>query len=310
MMKPRILVIVDVPGWALDRTADNVMARLKGHFSFEKAFNVDALEHLARRRHDLVYLCYWKQFVDAGLPTEIAGPCISGIRSHFKWDGGCFQPPSAEALSLMGSYRALNVPSRILQDIFKEHFSRLFYTPHGVDADLFRPGPKGPWGSAKGELVLGWAGSRNNHPGKRGLEDYLMPAIEGLEGVRLVTAAREDRWRNAREMVEWYQQLDAYICCSRTEGGPHPVLEASACAVPVISTPVGLVPELIRDRDNGLVVNRDLAEIRKAVVELRDNRELRLEMGRRARQVIEEGWTWDHRADAYIPFFEQGLQGP
>lgn len=35
-MKPKILVIVDVPGWALERTADNVMSRLKDRYVFEK----------------------------------------------------------------------------------------------------------------------------------------------------------------------------------------------------------------------------------------------------------------------------------
>ncbi len=40
-MKPRILVIVDVPGWALERTADNVMRRLAGRYDFRKAFNTN-----------------------------------------------------------------------------------------------------------------------------------------------------------------------------------------------------------------------------------------------------------------------------
>ena len=43
-MKPKILVIVDVPGWALERTADNVIARLQEHYAFDKAFNRNAAE--------------------------------------------------------------------------------------------------------------------------------------------------------------------------------------------------------------------------------------------------------------------------
>ncbi len=307
-MKPNILVIVDVPGWALERTADNVTRRLAHRYRFEKVCNRDAANRVAGGGFDLLYLAYWKQLIDAGLRIELPRPCISGIRSHFKWDGGRGLPPSPETIAVLQQYDALNVPSRILFDIFRDRHPALFHTPHGVDADLFRPRPPGPQISPAGELVLGWAGSRDNHPGKRGLDDFLQPALKGLAGVSLRTAAREDRWRSAAEMVEWYQGLDAYICCSRTEGGPHPLLEAAACGIPVISTRVGLAPELIEDGVNGLLVEREVAAIRAAIVRLRDQRGLRAEMGRNARRVIEESWTWDHQARHYIPFFERGLQ--
>lgn len=306
-MKPKILVIVDVPGWALERTADNVMARLNDRYQFDKAFNHEATERIERGNFDLLYLTYWKQFIDADLQIELPRPCISGIRSHFKWDGGCSLPPSRKVLATLEQFTALNVPSRILFEIFQNRHPEVFHTPHGVDAELFSPLLSGPKASPRGKLVLGWAGSRSNHPGKRGLDDFLMPALEGLRGVSLCTAAREDRWRSAQEMVDWYRGLDAYICCSRTEGGPHPVLEASACGIPVISTRVGLVPELIETGVNGLIVEREVVAIRGAIAQLRDDRELRVDMGKSARRVVEQGWTWDHQASHYIPFFDRAL---
>jgi glycosyltransferase involved in cell wall biosynthesis len=110
-------------------------------------------------------------------------------------------------------------------------------------------------------------------------------------------------------MVPFYQKLDAYICASRTEGGPHPILEASACGIPVISTPVGIAPELISDGANGILIERTIPAIREAVIMLRDNRDVRVEMGRQARKTIEEKWTWDTQAQKYIPFFNFGLEG-
>ena len=109
-------------------------------------------------------------------------------------------------------------------------------------------------------------------------------------------------------MVEFYQGLDALICASRTEGGPHPLLEASACQIPVISTRVGIAPELIRSGENGMLVERTVEAIRDAVIRLRDNRQLRLEMGRKARKVVESAWNWDVQAGSYVPFFEYGLK--
>jgi glycosyltransferase involved in cell wall biosynthesis len=116
-------------------------------------------------------------------------------------------------------------------------------------------------------------------------------------------------WRTQDQMVPFYQGLDAYICASRTEGGPHPLLEAAACGVPLISTRVGIAPELIHNHDNGILVNRTVEDIRRAVILLRDSPEMRISMGRSARMRIEEESTWDRQAQNYISFFDCGLQG-
>ena len=163
----------------MERTADNVMARLQGRYTFDKAFNHNALDKIDRGNFDLLYLTYWKQFIDAGIHVALPDHRVSGIRSHFKWDGGCGKPPTPEIIEMLNQFDALNVPSRILFDIFLSHHPAIFHTPHGVDADLFSPIPSARKISPQGELVLGWAGSRSNHPGKRGLDDFLMPALGG-----------------------------------------------------------------------------------------------------------------------------------
>ncbi|MCX5904956.1 MAG: glycosyltransferase family 4 protein [Proteobacteria bacterium] len=307
-MKPKIIVIVDVPGWALERTADNVMACLSDRYDFEKAFNENAVEKIREGKFDLLYITYETQFQDAGIEVAIPERAVTGVRCHFKWDGGGKgMPPSAAFLSHLRKFSALNVPSGILCNIFKPLHPAVFYTPHGVDIHRFKPKAGGPYTSPEGELILGWAGSLTNHPGKRGVEDYIMPAIKGLKGVSLRLAAREEKWRTQGEMAAFYQGLDAQICASRTEGGPHPLLEAAACGIPLISTRVGLAPELIREGENGFLVERDIEALREAIIKLRDNRELRLSMGKRARAIIEESWHWGIQAQHYIPFFNHGL---
>ncbi len=305
-MKPRILVIADVPGWALERTADNVMQRLSGRYEFRKAFNATALEALARRDHDLVYICYEQQFQDAGITAEVPGPAVIGVRCHSKWDDGVGNPPSPAFLDYLRGFAALHVPSKILHGVFSPLHPAVFHTPHGVDETVFVPGRQKRYSPA-GKLVLGWAGSRDNHPGKRGLEELLIPAAGGLPGVELRFAAREDRWRGQQEMVAFYQGIDACICTSRVEGGPHSLLEASACGLPIISTPVGIAPELIDHGANGLIIDRTIESIRTAIEQLRDDRDFRIAMGQQARIVIEQDWTWDRQAPAYAPFFDSGL---
>jgi glycosyltransferase involved in cell wall biosynthesis len=307
-MKPKILVIVDVPGWALERTADNVIARLSGQYDFEKAFNKNAVEKIRAGNFELLYITYETQFLDAGIAVDIPERSVTGVRCHFKWDGGGKgMPPSSEFLSHLGKFAALNVPSRILYNIFKPLHPAVFYTPHGVDTEIFRPRAGNPFSSPAGELVLGWAGSLTNHPGKRGVEDLIMPAVEGLKGVTLKLAAREEKWRTQEEMAAFYQGVDVQICASRTEGGPHPLLEAAACGIPLISTRVGIAPDLIKDGDNGFLIERNIETIRDAVIKLRDNQDLRTAMGKSARETVAKAWNWDLQAKSYVPFFDYGL---
>lgn len=54
-------------------------------------------------------------------------------------------------------------------------------------------------------------------------------------------------------MAGLYNALDFYLITSRKEGGPKAILESMACGIPVISTPVGMGPEIIIDGENGLI---------------------------------------------------------
>ncbi len=50
-----------------------------------------------------------------------------------------------------------------------------------------------------------------------------------------------------------YRSARYLVCASTSEGGPRIVAEAMACGTPVVSTTVGVVPELIDDGRNGLL---------------------------------------------------------
>ena len=50
---------------------------------------------------------------------------------------------------------------------------------------------------------------------------------------------------NESKMAELYRQLDLYLVTSRHEGGPQAVLEAAATATPILSTDVGMAPEVL-----------------------------------------------------------------
>jgi glycosyltransferase involved in cell wall biosynthesis len=52
----------------------------------------------------------------------------------------------------------------------------------------------------------------------------------------------------------YYQRADVLAISSVTEGSPNVLLEAMAGGVPVVATPVGGIPELVTDKETGLLV--------------------------------------------------------
>jgi glycosyltransferase involved in cell wall biosynthesis len=75
----------------------------------------------------------------------------------------------------------------------------------------------------------------------------------GIPYVHRVVARYED-------VARLYGAIDAYLVPSRQEGGPKAVLEAMASGVPLVSTRVGQASELIRDGENGWLVDVDDVE--------------------------------------------------
>ena len=63
---------------------------------------------------------------------------------------------------------------------------------------------------------------------------------KGLEDAIIFT----DKIENASSLVP---QFDAFLMTSQREGGPTSVLEAMLLGTPVVSTQVGVVPDVIQD---------------------------------------------------------------
>src|SRR5207248_9668758 len=81
-----------------------------------------------------------------------------------------------------------------------------------------------------------------------------------------------------------------------------------ACGVPLVTTAVGNMPEFLRHGENGLFVTRSVDDIAAKLRRLRDDAELREEMGRAARATA-EAWDWRHQAPRYAEMFEAVLDG-
>jgi len=108
-------------------------------------------------------------------------------------------------------------------------------------------------------------------------------------------------------VVAEYRRHDLLVFPSTYEGFGLVVLEAMSQGLPVIATPVGCVPDLIRDGDNGLVVPaRDANALARAVRRLMDAPEERQRIGGNGAVTV-SSMTWRRTAEQTIDVYRAAL---
>ncbi|MFL6260647.1 MAG: glycosyltransferase family 4 protein [Thermoanaerobaculia bacterium] len=305
--RPVVLCVVDRPGWAHDRKTDALARELRGSYEIVKRYQAEVSANDLERA-DCVLLYYWLQIERLSPLQEVLRRLrerlVVGICSHFEL-GGAWREPGLATLEEFA--RAVFVNNRLLLAEFGPELKRpVYYTPNGVDTEFFRPAaaPRPPAPT----LRVGWAGSLTNHGAEhRGVHEFIAPAVAAVAGAELCLAIREEKWRNQEEMLDFYRSLDVYVCASRSEGTPNPCLEAAACGLPVVTTRVGNMPELIRDGENGFFVERDVADIAEKLRWLHDDPGLRTRLGEAARAAVEP-WDWRRQAARYDAMFQAVLE--
>lgn len=65
---------------------------------------------------------------------------------------------------------------------------------------------------------------------------------------------------NYPDIVDYYRALDLYIVSSRAEGGPEALVEAMACGTPLVTSGVGMAPDIIKHGENGFITVNGTAE--------------------------------------------------
>lgn len=103
-------------------------------------------------------------------------------------------------------------------------------------------------------------------------------------------------WIGEGKRQELLSRADIFVLPSYNEGLPMSVLEAMAYGLPVITTPVGGIPEVITDgRDGRLIAPGDVSALEKTLLELAAAPELRRALGAAAHGRVRE-----HYADTVV----------
>jgi glycosyltransferase involved in cell wall biosynthesis len=93
---------------------------------------------------------------------------------------------------------------------------------------------------------------------------------------------------NSDTLLRLYAESDIFVFPSLADCAPLAVPEAMAAGLPVISTRVGAIPEMVRDGETGLLLlPGDMGALRNAIESLVARPDLRARMGAAARRVVE-----------------------
>jgi hypothetical protein len=101
------------------------------------------------------------------------------------------------------------------------------------------------------------------------------------------------RLRFGDQLERDLREAGLFLYLTRSEGLGSAALLAMSAGVPVVASNVGGLREVIRHRENGLLVENTVEAVAAALRELTADRELARRLGRAARQTVQERFTID-----------------
>jgi glycosyltransferase involved in cell wall biosynthesis len=350
-MKPRVLLLPDVPDWAYDNICDHIVANHSDRFEFEryymagvagypevflnqvfgimKPFDIlhffwrEDIQHLLNPEAVFKAASRFSRSADALLDAMARPVVTTSVYDHLHLEPQHFAWRS-RAFWFADGY---SVSSGILDEIYRgiEAFpDPIAVLPDGTDTRRFRP-EKLERLTEERPLRIGWVGNPNwgNDPVRdpKGVRTILNPAIEMLkqEGCEVEAhfADTTVQKRTRDEMAEYYGEIDVLVCSSEIEGTPNPVLEAVASGVPVVSTRVGIVPDVLGPKQSRFILaERSPKAMAAALKELARDRAQLAELSEE-NLARAPAWDWTETAKGWPGFWEaamarqkEGQRGP
>jgi len=106
-------------------------------------------------------------------------------------------------------------------------------------------------------------------------------------------------WVPAAEVPDYLNRMRLLVLPSYTEGLPKSVLEAMACGTPVLVTPVGALPDIVKDKDTGFIMEDNTPNcIAQSIVETLAHPYLE-KIARNARALVENRFTFQAALERY-----------
>jgi glycosyltransferase involved in cell wall biosynthesis len=321
LAKPRVLILPNAASWIIGQMALHVIRVFSDRYEFWLL-----TDKMLRLRPDLVQallpsIDFIFPLSDKGFhllrqaagPSTPLPPSMLWLHHVTTWNPAMLEAlqSSSELIACTGTWKQ-QVHTQTPIDL------PVTVVPHGVDASaLRRVAPqRSSFGIPKGSFAIGFVGSKtsNYDEGRKGLDTLhaILPAANktipnlhisflGLGWKQEVQSLRAQGisanyvgFIPESQLRVFYSSIDAYLLTSRVEGGPCTVLEAMACETPVVTTRVGLVPEVIIDGVTGFSAEvNDVPALTTHLQSLASAPKLRLQIGTSARAAVSGRRSWE-----------------
>jgi len=206
----------------------------------------------------------------------------------------------AKAIIILLKSKLVTVNSKILFKLLKSHINKIYYCPNGVDNLIFYPNKIKKISSP---ISIGIVG-----------KDRLVKNLKMFDLIKkhykdnnnlifhsIVTPRSFKGLISKYKISNFYRSIDFYLCLSHQEGTPNTALEAGSCGIPIISTYVGNMPELIINEINGYLINgsfKSITNLLDRLIKL-DNTKY-LSLSKNISKTINCKWLWDKQIKNFI----------
>jgi len=113
------------------------------------------------------------------------------------------------------------------------------------------------------------------------------------------------KYLSQENLIKVIHKSHILIVPSYTENCPLIVLEGMSAGIPIIASGVGGIPELIKSGKNGLLFNPlNPDSLYKSIELLIKNKKLREDLSVKARENVEENFSWDKNSEMLIKVYE------
>ena len=341
--KKKIAIVYDVDGWAYCNIATEIKRYLSKDFDIDifpvSVFFDNFIELiLLADRYDLVH-CLWRGLLSS-LDYEYARGYIFNMGLTFEefmenyynktnittsvYDHKFLDEENFEITkSFAKDAKNYTVSSTILRDIYNEldiDKKPTAVISDGVDITKFKPEKLERFdleNISNRKIKVGWVGNSEFTDSEgdsdlKGVRKIIKPALEELieEGypIELKFADRKEGYIPHDKMPDYYNSIDLYVCASKNEGTPNPVLESMASGVPVVSTNVGIVRDAFGEKQKNFILKERTKEDLKAkLVELLEHKEKFKELSEENLKQIKD-WTWEKKCYQFRDFFNQNMK--
>lgn len=286
--KLRALIYIDVKGWCFDRIAAKIQQYFSHYYEFTVVTQTDALPD---RFYDIVLkLWYGSPRFEDPFDKYVGAKKIVCFYDHFNWVEPCAffnqAKKNIEQADLVG------YSCQAIRDKLVELFgcTNLISVADGVDIKLFKPKEF----KITDKIKVGWVGNPCYVKRYHEIEE----ALSKLDFVEFIPQTTDSKIPYCK-MPEYYQSIDILVCFSLCEGTPNPILEAAASGRTFISTSVGIVGDLIsKDEDCGFIIE-NTTQLCNRLKYLRNHITTLMEMGNKARAVVENHYDWESKIDSF-----------